>query len=114
MTAEDLLKKVDELLEKEGHDVKKLSREQKLYEFVLPGLEKSKGTLSGLYKYEPRRKRGFLGSLKYKFLSKIKNIVINVVENESMRQQKVNELIFQAFVLLTEEIKELKQKTTSE
>jgi hypothetical protein len=112
MTAEELLQKVDELLAKEGHNVSELTREEKLYDFVLPGLEKSKSTLSSLYKYEPRNKRGIFGAIKFKILSKLKNIIINVVERESMSQQKVNELTFQAFVLLTEEIKTLKEKST--
>ncbi len=109
MTQEEVLKKVDDLLEKEGLNKEDLSNDEKLSKYILPSLEQSKSTLSNLYKFQPNS-NGTLGKIKEKILSKLKNIVINVVERESMRQQKFNELTYQAIVALVEENKKLKEK----
>ncbi|GAB4284436.1 MAG: hypothetical protein Kow0081_1610 [Candidatus Dojkabacteria bacterium] len=78
-------------------------------EFILPGLYNSKNTLGSLYKFVPKQKSGIFGKLKNKFLHKMKNIVINVVERESMRQQKFNELTYQSIMNLQKQIDEIEK-----
>lgn len=110
MTKEELLKNLDEVLEEEGLSNPDLTNEEKLNDFILPSLEQSKATLANLYKFEPKNGKGILRKIKYKILSKIKNVTINVVERESMRQQRFNELTYQAIKILVEENEMLKEK----
>ena len=48
--------------------------------------------------------------MKNMVLGRLKNITLNVVERESMKQQKFNELTYQSIQNLTKEIEELKRK----
>ncbi|MCA9381177.1 hypothetical protein KC678_02840 [Candidatus Dojkabacteria bacterium] len=101
---EEVLKRIGELIEDEGISTKSnLSTEELFKEFILPSLDQSKQTLSSLYKFEVKNYSGIFGKLKSKIINKIKNIVINVVERESMRQQKFNELVYQSLLLLIDE-----------
>ncbi len=115
MTKEEILEKVDKVLEEEGMDTSglNLSNEEKLQKYILPSLEQARNTISNLYKYEPKKGSSILGKAKTTILNKLKNIVINVIERESMRQQKFNELTYQALIILVDENKELKKKLKS-
>lgn len=101
---QEILQKIGEIIEEEGLSSNNdLCTEELFKEFILPSLEQSKQTLSSLYKFEVKNYGGIFGKIKYKIITKIKNIVINVVERESMRQQKFNELVYQSMLLLVDE-----------
>jgi hypothetical protein len=108
--SESILQKVNKVLEEDGMQVPELTPEQKLHEYILPGMQSAKATLASLYSYKPKQYSGILGSIKYKILNKLKHVVLNVVERESMRQQKFNELTTKAIEALLEENKMLKEK----
>lgn len=112
MDSEELLKKADEYLKKEGVETKKseISNEEALNEFILPGLQASKDILSTIYSFHTREKSGIGGKIKNFIQNKIIFTVINVIEKQSMRQQKFNELTYKAIGKLVEENKELKDK----
>lgn len=99
MTAEEIVQKIGNILEEEQRSIpKEISSEEKLSKYILPALEKNKSTLANLYQYAPKTANGFLGRIKAKILLKLRNITINIVERESMRQQKFNELVYQALL----------------
>jgi len=111
-TKEEILEKVNKFLKEEGLDNwGDKTPEKLLEEFILPGLQNSKNTLASLYQYSPTDKAGFVGNLKNKILHKVKNITLNVMERQSMRQQKFNELAYQAILQLVEENKKLRNKS---
>ncbi len=113
-SAEEMLETISMILEEEGNPInqKNLAGVELIESYILPGLENSKNTLSSLYKFQPASKKGFLGKIKYAILIRLRNIVFNVVEKQSMRQQKFNELTFKAIQELVRENKELKTKLT--
>lgn len=99
MTSEEIIKKIEMMLEEEQRSIpKEISSEEKLTKYILPALEKNKSTLANLYQYAPKTAQGIFGKLKAKILLKLRNVTINTVERESMRQQKFNELVYQAIV----------------
>lgn len=107
MTKEKLLKKAEEILEQEGSINKKeeLSNVEFIEKFILPGLRNSKNTLSDIQGFEIRKTGGIVGKIRFFILSKIKNIVINTIEKQSAKQQKFNELVYQAIEKLVKEKK---------
>lgn len=109
---EELLDKVNNVIKKYdiGTVIEKKPPIIALQENIIPAMEQSKNTLGGLYKYSPNDKSGFIGKIKNLILGKLKNITINVVERQSMRQQKQNDLTYQAIQNLTAELQELKEK----
>ncbi len=112
MNSETLLKNAKNVLEQEGTEVNDLNKspEEVLKEFILPGLKNSKDTLGSIYTFQTRQRQGFLGKLKTLIQDKLVNTTINVVEKQSMKQQKFNELTFRAIEKLIEENKELREK----
>lgn len=110
VSSQNLLKNVDKILEEEGNlrEIKPKSPIEILEELIMPAMEISKDTLSSLYSYEPPTKVGIIGKLKNKVLFRLRNIIFNVVEKQSMRQQKHNELVYKAIQQLIEENKSLK------
>lgn len=101
MNTEQILKKAEELLAEEQRSIPKdIDSYEKLSKYILPALEKNKSTLASLYQFAPKTSSSFLGRIKAKILSKLRNITINVVERESMKQQKYNELVYQALTEL--------------
>ncbi len=115
MDEQTLLKNANNILSMEEgiNSEVEVSGKSKLTDFVLPGMLSSKNTLGSLYKFEPASKRGVVGKIKQKILTKMKNIVLNVVERESMKQQKFNELTYNAIDLLNSRINELDEKIKS-
>lgn len=111
MTEDEILKKTRELLLEEGIDLdrKDKSASEMLEEFILPGLKGSKDTLESIYYMQVKERGGFFGKLKSMIQRKLVNTTINVIEKQSMRQQKFNELTFKAIELLIAENKNLKQ-----
>lgn len=110
MDSKTLLKNVDSILEAEGVQLDDLSTQEKLQEFVFPGIENAKSTLSSLHKYKPQTGKSIPQKIKSYILMKIRNIVVNTVEAESMRQQKYNDMVYQALLLMHEENQVLRSK----
>lgn len=112
MKPDELLSKVNDVLKQEGIAVDQdsnLSGVEKLDKLILPALENSKNIQSSLYSYQPTPGKGFARKVKNIILSKVRNITIAVLERTIMRQQKVNELTFQALRELAEENKQLRE-----
>jgi hypothetical protein len=109
---ENLLKKVNEILENEGELIENNSKNSldAIEENIIPAMANAKNTLASLYKYAPKDKKGLIGKLKNGILGRLKNITLNVVERQSMQQQKFNELTYNAIELLLKENKELREK----
>jgi hypothetical protein len=114
MNSEEILKKVNEILEQEGLlENNTTSPAEALDEFILPGLKNSKDILSTIYVFQTRNRTGILGKLKSIVQTKIVNTCINVIERQSMKQQKFNELTFRAIETLTAENKALREEVES-
>ncbi len=114
MDSKELLKKAESILENEGELNKKdYSPMQKVDEFILPAMQASKDVLSPIYAFKSRGREGFLGKLKTMIQNKIIFTVINVIEKQSMKQQKFNELTFRAIEQLSEENKSLRKQLES-
>ncbi len=98
-----LIQNSEEFLNKyTNSEMKKLSRDELLEKFIIPGLENSKNILSSLYQYQPKDKAGLIGKVKNTILNKIRNVVLNVMEKQVMKQQKFNELMYEAVKILAE------------
>ena len=108
----EVLKKVRKVLEDEGYEFedKNKSEQEILEEFILPGLKNSKGVLESLYSFQTRKREGLIGRIKSLIQNKIIGTVVNVIEKQSMKQQKFNELTYRAVERLVEENKKLKEK----
>lgn len=103
------MQNVEEVLKNEGLDTdhnSNMSPVEKLEKLIIPAFENSRNIQSSLYAYQPTPGSGFVRKVKNTILSKVRNITIAVLERTIMRQQKVNELTYQA---LLEIVKELKQ-----
>lgn len=107
--AEVLLKNVKYVLENEGTQTQKeMTSLEKLYKYLIPAMQNSKDTLEVLYDYKPREKSGIVGRLKNKILNKLKNVTLSTIEKQAIRQQKYNDLVFQAIENLSKEIEAIK------
>jgi len=107
-----LLNKVNELLKEEGIDTEntEIDNTTMLKEYLLPGLKNSKDVLGSLYSFKSRERGGVAGKVKTKLQSLIINTVINVIEKQSMKQQKFNEITFKAIEALIKENEELRKR----
>jgi hypothetical protein len=112
ITESDLLQKAKSILESEGVELEgeSLTDSQLLKDFILPGLKSSKEVLSSIYAFKPRKRGDFIGKFKSKIQEKIVNTVVNVMEKQSMKQQKFNELVYQAIEKLITENETLREQ----
>ena len=110
MDSKELLKNAEEILKNEGVDLSQKTDSETLKEYILPAMESSKDILSSVYAFNSRSREGFLGKIKTKIQQKIIFTVINVIEKQSMRQQKFNELTFRAVEKLIAENETLKKE----
>lgn len=110
MDSKDLLQKAEDYLANEGVDVSGKSNSETLKEYILPAMESSKDVLSAIYAFQSRGRAGFLGKIKTFVQRKIIFTVINVIEKQSMRQQKFNELTYRAVEKLIAENESLKKE----
>lgn len=114
LSSEEILEKTKKVLEDEGYEFgEEKTNLEVLSEFILPGLKNSKDTLGSIYSLQTRPRGGILGKIKNKIQMKIVNTCINVIEKQSMKQQKFNELTYRAIERLIEENKELREKLNS-
>lgn len=104
-----VLNKAQDILDQEGLSTAQIKPEDELAEFILPGLKSSKDTLEAIY-FKSRQRSGLLGRLKTKLQNKIIFTVINVIEKQSMKQQKFNTLTYKAIEKLVNENKALKEE----
>jgi hypothetical protein len=108
--SQKLLENAKKIVESEGNNISKdLSPLEKISKYLIPAMENSKDTLEVLYDYKPREKSGFVGKLKNKILNKIKNVTLSTIEKQAIRQQKYNDLVFQAIENLKKEIEDIKK-----
>lgn len=119
MDSKELLKNAEAYLKNEGIDLTKKTDSETLKEYILPAMESSKDILSSIYAFQSRDREGFAGKIKTLIQRKIIFTVINVIEKQSMRQQKFNELTFRAVERLIAEndslrkqVEELKSSNT--
>lgn len=111
--AEKLLSNANAILESEGTltgDNNSMTAIEKFEKLILPAFENSKNIQSSLYSYQPTPGKGFVRKVKNTVLSKVRNITIAVLERTIMRQQKVNELTYQALKEVVAELKQLSEK----
>lgn len=111
--SEQMLNTTNEILKEEGAwEDSDRTPEETMLNFILPGLSSSKDTLSSIY-YKSRERGGFVGKFKTKIQSVIINTVINVVERQSMKQQKFNGLVYKAVETLQKENEELRAELSA-
>lgn len=110
MDSKTLLQNAENILKEEGVDLSKMTDTQTLKEYILPAMESSKDVLSSIYTFQSRTRESFLGKIKTKIQQKIIFTVINVIEKQSMRQQKFNELTYRAVEKLIAENENLKKE----
>lgn len=104
--SEELLENTKRVLEDEGYEFDKSKDPMELLEeFILPGLKNSKDTLGAIYTFQSRERSGIVGKIYSVIQRKIVNTCINVIERQSMKQQKFNELAYKAIEMLIEEKK---------
>lgn len=113
--AEQLLEKAKEFGKQnglvEGSDP---SMNDKLRSSILPALAASRSVQDSLYSWKPRQGGSFTRRLKSSLLSKIKMVVVNVLERFVNKQQKYNELTYQAIVELASENAKLREQISNE
>lgn len=110
MDSKELLQKAENYLANEGVDVSGKSDSETLTEYILPAMESSKDILSAIYAFQSRSRQGFFGKIKTFIQRKIIFTVVNVIEKQSMRQQKFNELTYRAVEKLIAENESLKKE----
>lgn len=94
MKKEDkLIQNVNKILEEEGVNMNSNNTEENL-QYILKAMESSKDILSPLYSFKSRERGGLIGKIKTKIQNKIIFTVINVIEKQSQKQQKFNELVY--------------------
>lgn len=111
--SEQILNTTNQILSEEGVDSSDIKNPtEALKNFILPGLNSSKDTLSSIY-YKSRTREGIVGKMKTKIQGVIINTVINVVERQSMKQQKFNGLVYKAVEALEKENEELRSEISA-
>ena len=55
MKKEELLKNVQKILQDEGTDIKELTNDELLNDFILPGLKNSKDVLTSIYSFKTKK-----------------------------------------------------------
>lgn len=110
-SSEELIAKSEYMLEQEGLNATTIQDPLlKLEAYIIPGLENSKNILGSLYLWEPSQKNGLIGKLKNSILVRIRNIVLNVLERQVMRQQKFNDLMFESVKAISEQLRLTSEK----
>ncbi|MCA9379142.1 hypothetical protein KC640_01825 [Candidatus Dojkabacteria bacterium] len=112
-SSEEILAKTRELLKNEGYDLEDNSTGDKLDKLIIPALAASRNVQGALYSYEPAYGSSIVRKLKNFVLGKLRNITVAVVEKAIMRQQKVNELTYQAILELQKENAQLRKQLES-
>lgn len=114
-SASSVLTKTQEFLSNHGHAHEQiLTTTDRLKSDILPALESAKQIQSTLYGWEPPRNQGSVRKLKNIALIRMKNVVVSMLETTIMRQQKFNELVYQALVELEAENKRLQAELTKQ
>lgn len=109
-SSEEILAKTRELLRNEGYNLDDSSTDDKLGKLIIPALAASRNVQGALYSYEPAYGSSIVRKLKNFILGKLRNITVAVVEKAIMRQQKVNELTYQAIIELQQQNAELRKQ----
>lgn len=98
---DEILNYTREFLDKQGYssDSEPEDKLDKIFEI----LAASRNTASALYGWEPPQGKGLPRKLKNFVQLKLKNIILNTLEKYVMRQQKYNEVVYQALLELKKE-----------
>lgn len=109
---DELLTKLKTYLQNElGIDESsKPSDSELLRNYIIPALESSKSTLESLVVRSGRKRPGFLGKIKDKIENIVKNIALGLIEKTESKQNKFNEMIYRAVIILSEENITLKKE----
>jgi hypothetical protein len=110
MDSKELLERAENYLKDINKFSEKKDNHATLTEYILPAMEASKDTISSIYGFTTRKREGFFGKIKSLIQNKIVFTVINVIEKQSTKQQKFNELTFRAVENLIQENSELKSQ----
>lgn len=106
-----LMVKVQELIKKEGGaETPRLSKDEEIEKYLLPALDRFRGTLKFVYEPFTYKSSNPIVQLKNTALNKIGNVARNVTEKSFMRQQKYNDSVYTMLLNLYKENKELKEK----
>lgn len=109
-SSKKILEKTRQFLHAHGELEDSASSKDKLRELIIPALQSSKNIQSAFYSWEPPHSKGLARKPKNFILQKLKSIVINILEKSFMRQQKYNELLFQAVSELKTENDDLRKQ----
>lgn len=105
-----ILQNADDLLTAEGYENAADGSRDKLRDLVIPALTSAKDIQTSFYSWQPTQGNALIRVGKSLVLGRLKNIIINVLDKMVTRQQKYNELMFQAVQELAKENAELKAK----
>jgi hypothetical protein len=108
-----ILTNAEEFLQEHGYEIGGDDPKDKLRELIIPTLTHSRNTQSSLYNWQPPHSRGVFRMFKNLVLGKIKNIVVAILEKPMMKQQKYNELMYQAVIELAKENEALKDSSST-
>jgi hypothetical protein len=110
-SSEEILAKATDFLQTQGVDNEgqPSTPEEKMAQ-IMEALTKARNTQSALYSWEPPSGGGLARKVKNTIQLKLKNIILNALEKYVARQQKFNEIAYQAIVALHEENLHLTEK----
>ncbi len=102
-SSDEILTNTRTFLHKQGlnENVEAEDRLEKIFEI----LAASRNTASALYNWEPPQGKGLPRKIKNFIQLKLKNIILNTLEKYVMRQQKYNEVVYQALLEIKTEIR---------
>ena len=106
--SEQILQNTRDILKTEGVQ-QSVNSGDTLASQVLPAMASTRDIQSAFYSFAPPKVKSPISAGKNAVLRRMKNIVINIMERTVMRQQKYNELTYQAILELKAQIDELKR-----
>ena len=100
----EILNKTRVVLESEGVKIDRNKDTDALGNQILPAMASMRDIQTPLYSWEPIGR----GGVKRGILVRMRNIIVNVLERTIMRQQKYNELTYQAILELQSQLDAIK------
>jgi hypothetical protein len=109
-SAAELRSRAEQVLADQAYSSLTPANTDKLSAYILPAMQHSKNIQSGLYSWEPPVGGGRWRQIKNWILLKCKSVVVNILERSFVRQQKYNELNYQALEILQQRIQHLESQ----
>jgi hypothetical protein len=106
-SSNEILSKTRVILESEGIKIDRDKDTDVLSNQILPAMASMRDIQTPLYSWEPIGR----GGAKRNLLVKMRNIIVNVLERTIMRQQKYNELTYQAILELQSQLDAIKSSS---